>query len=269
MNFLSRALRSRPRIDPSVRCPGLAPVAALAAALCGLAAVTPAVAAAAHRHDAHHEAHAKGHDQGPGQGHDKAHGHAPAAGGSGVAHRHGVGQLDIGLDGPRLQVSLSLPLDSLLGHERAPRSAAEREAARRAVQRLRAAGDWLRPAAAAGCRLVELTIEAPVLQAVLDETAAGASGRPALATAPAAGGKGAGGPGAATATAAPAAPDEGHADLDLDAAWQCATPQQLRGLEQRLFADHPRLQRLEVRVAGPRGQRQRVLDRPQIRIDGF
>ncbi|MEK8026681.1 ZrgA family zinc uptake protein [Pseudaquabacterium rugosum] len=192
-------------------------------------------------------------------------GHRPAAAGSPAAHHHGVGQLDIGLDGDRLQVTLTLPLDSLLGHERAPRTTAEREAARRAVQRLRATADWLRPDAAAACRLVDLAIEAPVLRAVLEGGTvppAQAAPAPARATARP-------GPAAASSVLAPAVQDEGHADLDLDATWQCAAPGQLRTIEQRLFAQHPRLQTLEVRIAGPRGQRQRTLSRPQARIDGL
>lgn len=240
----------RPSWPPSrVRARGLlARGLALAAvsALCGLAPVASALAAGTS---------APAVDPG----------HRSAAAGSPAAHRHGVGQLDIGLDGDRLQVTLTLPLDSLLGHERAPRTTAEREAARRAVQRLRAAADWLRPDAAAACRLVDLAIEAPVLRAVLEggaAPAAQAAPAPARATARP-------GPVAASSVLAPAVQDEGHADLDLDATWQCAAPGQLRTIEQRLFAQHPRLQTLEVRIAGPRGQRQRTLSRPQARIDGF
>ena len=48
--------------------------------------------------------------------HDHGHEHAQA-------HVHGAVQLEVALDGPTLSIALEAPLDSLLGFERAPRTA--------------------------------------------------------------------------------------------------------------------------------------------------
>ena len=42
------------------------------------------------------------------------------------AHVHGAVQLDVAVDGPTLTLTLEAPLDSVVGFERAPRTAAEK-----------------------------------------------------------------------------------------------------------------------------------------------
>ena len=54
----------------------------------------------------------------------------------------------------------------------------------------------------------------------------------------------------------------GHADADASYEFRCAEPAKLRQVEQRLFEHFRRLERLQVQLVGPRGQRQLTLQRP-------
>lgn len=158
------------------------------------------------------------------------------------AHVHGVARLDAALDGPMLTLALEAPLDGLLGFERAPRSAAEQRAARELLERLRTDTSLLKPDPAAGCERTDLQIES----AVLDAGAA----------------KGAAGPQESN-------PDRhAHAHADLEATWtfRCRSPGQLGFVDVGLATAWPRIGRIEVRIAGPRGQSAQQLRRPATRV---
>jgi hypothetical protein len=137
-------------------------------------------------------------------------------------HQHGVVYLDLAQDGPLLTAQLRAPLESLLGFERAPRTAAERQAASDAMEHLRQPGAVLLPDAAAACELVTADLQADVL-----------TGR--------------------------AAPQGGHAELSAQYQWRCAQPDQLRTATVQLFDRYRRTSRVVVQVAGPRGQSQATL----------
>lgn len=148
------------------------------------------------------------------------------------AHQHGVARLDAVLDGPLLTVSLSLPLDSLLGFERAPRSAAEKQAGAALVERLRTDALLVQPDPAAGCVREAVEIASPAL------------------------GVGSG-PG-----------DAGGEHADVDASWRfrCADPARLGHVELGLMKAWPRLLRVEAQLVGARGQARQVLRRPATRL---
>ena len=148
----------------------------------------------------------------------------------GHAHAHGVAKLDIAVDAKQIVVQFETPLDNLVGFERAPRTDAERKAAADVLARLRSPdkGSPLFVAdAAARCALSKADLQAPVLE-----------------------------PGAKSA-----AKDE-HADLDASYEFICAKPQELRALDVGLFDAYKRIQRIEVQVAGPKGQSKVTLKRP-------
>lgn len=158
---------------------------------------------------------------------------APAL--AGKAHVHGVVAVAVAVDaaadgGAQLTVQLDAPLDSLVGYERRPRTAAERAAADAALATVRG-GSWVVPPAAAGCTLAGVEVDAPVLQA-----------GPADAPAPAAA--------------------DGHAELAATATWRCRTPAALAAVELALFERFTRIQRIDVQVAGPAGQLRHTLRRP-------
>jgi hypothetical protein len=149
---------------------------------------------------------------------------------AGKAHEHGAVKLDLAIEGNRLAIGMEAPLDNLLGFERAPRTDAERKAAADVLARLRSpdkGSPLFTTDAAAQCTLSQAEVQASVLE-----------------------------PGAKTA-----AKDE-HADLDASYEFTCAKPQELRGLEVGLFDAYKRIQRIDVQVAGPKGQSKVTLKRP-------
>lgn len=133
------------------------------------------------------------------------------------AHQHGVAKLEVSVVGSELTLRLDSPLDNLLGFEHAPRTPAQQAAAERLLKRLRQGDRLFLTTRAAACRMEGAEITAPVLQAGAELT--------------------------------------DHADLQAVWRFVCAKPQGLTGLRVNLFADFPRLKRLDAAVVGPRGQR--------------
>lgn len=149
---------------------------------------------------------------------------------AGKAHEHGAARLDVALEGSTLTIELETPLDGLLGFERAPRTEAEKRAADAAIATLRAADALFGIDPAAQCKAVSVALSSAPLKL--------------------------GG--------AAASNGDGHADLDGEFTFRCqAAP---AWLDAGLFEAFPRLTRLDVQVAAPKGQRRLVLKRPSQRI---
>ncbi|WP_396266932.1 DUF2796 domain-containing protein [Ideonella sp.] len=147
------------------------------------------------------------------------------------AHVHGEMKLLVTVEGAQLSVSAEVPLDNLLGFERAPRSEAERQAAAAVLARWQdpvKAPALLAPSPQAQCSVSQAKVMAPVLQ----------------------------GPAGAAAQAE-------HAELEASYTWTCQSPAALASLEVALWAAYPRVSRIEVLVAGPKGQHKTVLKRPR------
>lgn len=165
---------------------------------------------------------------------------------TGKAHEHGAVKLDVAIEGQKLSIEMDAPLDNLLGFERAPRNDAERQAAAAVLARLRAPQQGqplFRPDAAAQCTLVKAEVRAPVLE-------------PATKFAVAAKGQAKKGP-----------PDqEVHADVEAQYEFSCAQPQLLGQLGLGLFEAYKRIQRIDVQVAGPKGQTKATLKRPASQV---
>jgi hypothetical protein len=152
---------------------------------------------------------------------------------AGAPHEHGVARLDIGVEPGRVSLQLQTPLDNLLGFERAPRNEEETQRAEAVLKRLRAADALFRIDSAAGC----------TLQAVDLQSAALGLGR----------------------APAPEA-KEGHAELQAQIDFQCRDGTRTGFIEAVLFEAFPRLQRIDVQVASPKGQMKAMLRRPNGRI---
>lgn len=154
-----------------------------------------------------------------------------AAGASaGKAHQHGAVTLDLAVEAAEVSLSVEMPLDSLVGFERAPRTGAERQAAAAALAKMRDGAALFRFDAAAQCTLASAKVEAPVLE-----------------------------PAAKPAATSPSAGE--HADLDASYAFRCAQPVRLASLEVLLFDAFPRVERIDVLAVLPHGQRKVVLRR--------
>jgi len=152
---------------------------------------------------------------------------------AGKAHEHGVAQLDIGVEPSRVSLILDTPLDNVLGYERAPRSDAERAAADALLAKLRAGDTLIRIDGQAACGAPKVEIKAPVLEP-------GAAGKDAK---------------------------DGHADLEAVWDFPCKSGAKAGFVDLGgLFDALPRLKRVNIQIATPRGQMKAVLTRGNTRI---
>jgi Protein of unknown function (DUF2796) len=141
------------------------------------------------------------------------------------AHVHGAVQLDVAVDGQTLTLTLEAPLDSVVGFERAPRTAAEKQTAQDALAALRASGPLFTPDPVAGCVFKSATADSEALQ--------------------------------------PGAKAGEHADLDATAEFTCTKPELLRRIDLGGLLDRfPRIQRLQAQIVTAQGQFKQTLQRP-------
>lgn len=136
-------------------------------------------------------------------------------------HVHGAAALQIAIDGKEVEVTLTSPLESLLGFERAPRNDKEQKAVQKMMEQLNNSAGWLIPSAAARCTPAKPQIHAPALDSKQHK--------------PHDHGK----------------HGEEHAELEAVISFQCAEPAALRTMEVRLFEAFPHLRRLQAEVAAP------------------
>lgn len=153
-----------------------------------------------------------------------------------AAHVHGLMHLDIAVDQKLLTLQLETPLDSLLGFERPPRTPAERQAADALLKQMGNAAALFKPDTAAQCVLTKATIESAALQSK------------------------------APASEKESGPQSEHADLDANYEFNCAHPDKLTSVDIGLFDAFKRLQKIEVQVAGAKGQSKQTLQRPDKRV---
>ncbi len=154
-----------------------------------------------------------------------------AAGWAARAHDHGVARVDVGVEAGRVLVDLDIPLESLIGFERAPRTDAEREKADAAVKKLRDGAAMFRIDGGAGCELARVDLKAPHL------------------------GLGGGAPGTGE-----------HADLSGLYEFTCKAGAKAGFVEVGLFEAFGGLKRIELQVVTPRGQLKATLRRPASRV---
>ena len=152
---------------------------------------------------------------------------------AGHAHVHGAVALDIVVEAKTLTLRLEAPQDSLLGHERIPRTAAEQLAAAALLKRL-ADGARLFPLPAdRACQLTSAEVEAPLLQA------------------------------GAKALAASAATAGEHIEVAASWRFDCGRTDAWRSLDLGALLDaFPRIQRISALIAVPAGQHKAALRRP-------
>ena len=86
-----------------------------------------------------------------------SHGHSHRHG----AHVHGQAAIDLLLEGSGFEAELTIPLEVLVGFERAPRTAEERAQIDRALALVGDAARMLRPSTAAGCSARPASVQAP------------------------------------------------------------------------------------------------------------
>ena len=159
------------------------------------------------------------------------------------AHVHGVVTLDIAIEPGRLTLRFEMPQQALIGHERAPRNAAERQAAAALLARLNGSAPLWHVDPALQCMVLRRRVEAPMLQA------------PAAHTAPA----------QVPSTPSTAAPEhaEVNATYELGCAGLGSGAATLRRIDLGALLDGFKgIARVEARIAGPAGQHKTSLQRP-------
>ena len=144
-------------------------------------------------------------------------------------HEHEVARLDLAQEGAQIDLHLESPAMNLLGYEHMPSSDADRQVLEQTLAQLRAADQLFRFNAQAQCRLISAAISTPL---------AGESGTGAM----------------PHDTHEEPAHDGGHADIDADYRFECASPGQLRRLSLDVFKFFPALQRLLVQFVTDKRQ---------------
>jgi hypothetical protein len=145
------------------------------------------------------------------------------------AHEHGIGELDIAIEGDIVELELTSPGINLLGFEHPPRDAEEQETLDKAVRSLKD-GTTLIAFGEAGCELVKSSIQSPLLKK------GGPAGRPSDEDS-----------------------DENdhdeHADFSVSWSVKCAKPASLNGLNaSAFFARFPGTEKLRLKAVTSKGQ---------------
>jgi hypothetical protein len=177
----------------------------------------------------------------------------PAPSAAADAHVHGLAALQVAVDGNRLLLEFSSPLDNLVGFEHAPRNDKQTAAVRRMAERLHKPALLFVPTPEALCTPVSVSLESPVIERLLLTAVSAprlASDRPI----------------AKAQKGDDKAGHEAHAALSSEMVFQCERPEKLSSLEARLFDSFPDVRRLDVQVAGPRKQAAATLTARSRRI---
>ncbi len=131
-----------------------------------------------------------------------------------AAHTHGLGSLELVVQGGMLTAHFDIPMESLLGHEHLPRTPAQKKAMVELQAATGQASYFITLPAAAACKLVSLQVNAAMFKGKTAE----------------------------------------HSDLDAELEFSCSQPSALTQIEIPLFKKHVRLSALKVDMVSPKGQ---------------
>ena len=159
-------------------------------------------------------------------GHSHDHGKAANSRHNDAAHVHGQGELEIVQDGNGLFISLSSPLENVLGCERAPKTDAERVKARRVVSLLKANGLFAF-SPEAQCKRTGHKLYSEILNPHSH------------------------GPGDDHQHHEDA---NGHSDFRASYEFECEQPAKLKVIEVRVFRQFSGFEKIEVQALFPKGQ---------------
>ena len=142
------------------------------------------------------------------------HGTYALAGDKHAAHSHGVGNLELVVQGSSVKASFEIPMESLLGFEHLPRTPAQKKAMADLQTAVAQASYFISLPAAADCQPKSLQVNADMFNGKKSE----------------------------------------HSDLDAELEFSCSQPSALTQIEIPLFKKHPRLSSLKVDMVSPKGQ---------------
>lgn len=164
-----------------------------------------------------------------------------AAHGAG-AHVHGGANLQVAIDGNRMTLDLSSPLENLVGFEHAPRNDKQKAAVRRMAERLHNPGSMFVIPPEARCVAGPVNLQSRVLDRTLLAVDGGGK---QISSSPS---------GREPHKRSGTLEKDEHAELSAEYVFECERPQSLAGLEVKLFDAFPGLKRLDVQVAGHKKQ---------------
>lgn len=140
-------------------------------------------------------------------------------------HVHGIGQLNLALEGRELHLELDSPAANLVGFEHAPSSAADHAAIDKAVASLKEGDSLFRFNSEAGCRMHDVKIASALLEEEQGHGHGESEEHDHEHKHHAA---------------------ETHADIAVTYHFECATPSALRQLEVTVFEHFPATEHLKV-----------------------
>lgn len=158
--------------------------------------------------------------------------------GHGHAHVHGIASLQITVEGATLTLRLHTPLENLVGFEHTPKTEQQKKAIKDMEESLRVPASHFTPTAAAGCAPAATKLDSPF----------SVTGKPEMKT----------GAGSNTTPGGARGHDkeaDAHAELNAQYVFRCRNPDRLQDVEVKLFDRFHRLRRVDVELAGPRGQK--------------
>lgn len=150
------------------------------------------------------------------------------------AHVHGLGKLDMAIDGAQVMLHLDTPLMNLLGFEHAAKSPKDRSAVQNMALKLRDSGRIFVTTPAAECRPASIKLVSNALDPIL----LGEPSTPAAKTAPM---------------------RSEHADLNADFVLQCVHPDLLKTIDVALFTQFKGFQKIDVQMLTPKKQLAAIL----------
>jgi hypothetical protein len=160
------------------------------------------------------------------------------------AHEHGTARINLSLEGQKVEIEFETPLASLISFEHAPETDAQKKELRDMATTMRKADTLFIFPAEAQCRLEKVSLES---EAITDDLFSPA-GTSAVASAK-------GGERKADSPGDKKEDEESHADLDAEISFICRHPEKLNRIEVDMFRIFPGLQKIEMQMVTPKGQR--------------
>jgi hypothetical protein len=177
--------------------------------------------------------------------HEHAHEHDHAA--QHGVHQHGVGALNLALDGQVLELEMSGPADNFLGFEHVPVSDVERQQAQQVLKALREPGSLFILPAGAGCVAESTEIHSDLLEAVQTPTS---------------------GDDAPHEHEHEHEQGEAHQDIAAHYRFRCDNPDALDRIELALFSVFPNTEKLLIQSVGTSGQQggEVTASQPEVKL---
>lgn len=152
-----------------------------------------------------------------------------------AAHEHGAAQLNVALEGQRLELALESPAMNLVGFEHAAESTSDKAAVARAQQHLQTPLALFGIAAAADCVITSHELQSPLFDAHAEEH--------------------------------DNEHEAEHSDIDANYVLTCSQPQALSAIDlSELFKRFPATDKIQVQLIGPNGQQGAELSAAQPRL---